>query len=183
MRTPFHGTNGSFVVITKLCYGICVPGEGSKVPDFERTIIPARGNKCISPVPMDYIDVFIMCILLGDQASFIGFGSRIPNSNSEIQMRSLEQEQIKECGNVGEMGGWYPALPYVLSTEQEAKTFGSFGDHWISSTESVCPVNGRWSTIHVDSCGLQIWINFVVSPVARTPGSIWDQSMANPSPR
>jgi hypothetical protein len=36
-----------------------------------------------------------------------------------------------------------------LSTEQEARTSGSLGDHWMSSTESVCPTNGRWSTTHV----------------------------------
>ena len=36
-----------------------------------------------------------------------------------------------------------------LSTEHEAKTFCSFGDHWMSSTESVWPTRGILSTIHV----------------------------------
>lgn len=30
----------------------------------------------------------------------------------------------------------------LLSAEQEAKTVGSEGDHWRSSTEEVCEVNG-----------------------------------------
>lgn len=56
----------------------------------------------------------------------------------------------------------------LLSTEQLARTFGSFGDHCKSSTELECPTSGRWSTSHVASVGVQMWMSFLQSPVAKT---------------
>ena len=70
----------------------------------------------------------------------------------------------------------------LRSTEHDARTFGSLGDHCKSSTEEVCPVNGRWSTAHwPPSSGFHTWMCFLQSPVAKTPGVVLLQSRANPS--
>jgi hypothetical protein len=47
------------------------------------------------------------------------------------------------------------------STEQEANTVSSVGDHCKSSTEHVWPTKGRWSTCQEPpSVGVQRWIFF-----------------------
>lgn len=60
-------------------------------------------------------------------------------------------------------------IRYVLSTEQEARTLFSFGDHCKSSTDLVWLFKGRKSTCHSVSRGDQTWMLLLQSPVARTP--------------
>lgn len=58
---------------------------------------------------------------------------------------------------------------YDRSTEQDARTFASFGDHCKSSTEALCPSRGFSFTLHVPFPGVHMNIFFLQSPVAKAP--------------
>lgn len=58
---------------------------------------------------------------------------------------------------------------YDLSTEQEASTLTSLGDHCKSSTDSLCPLNERKLTTQLLSLGFHVWILPWQSPLAKTP--------------
>lgn len=47
-------------------------------------------------------------------------------------------------------------LTYDLSTEQEASTLASLGDHCKSSTDSLCPSNERKLTTQPLSLGFHV---------------------------
>mmetsp|Transcript_25347 Transcript_25347/g.74211 ORF Transcript_25347/g.74211 Transcript_25347/m.74211 type:complete len:267 (-) Transcript_25347:260-1060(-) len=70
----------------------------------------------------------------------------------------------------------------VESHAPERKTFGSTGDHSMSSTDAPCPAYGCASTTQLPAgVGFQTWMAALQSPVASCPCCASDQSIAKPS--
>lgn len=124
-----------------------------------------------------------MALLICQHACFRGSRSNIPDSQAFIHrtwgkyLASISSDQLYM---EWKQPWWWcktKVLSILILPNQDIFTVASFGDHCMSSTDALWPMNGLWSTIHDDvSCGLHRWIFLLQSPVSKCP-----EEEANPT--
>jgi len=102
--------------------------ELTQIPNKKFSIITSREDERFFSIPMDHINVIFMRIGSSQHTGSVRIDSSVPYPMAMKTYIDFNDNTIKKL---------YISNIYLQSTEQEARTLGSLGDHWRSSTELV----------------------------------------------